>query len=118
LAAPLPLASLAATLGVALAAGVLLRLGASSITPAIRWGPTILLILLAIVLWVPGTGVGGAILLVGAIVGDAALAISSGSKPRFTPRQFAANVTQRFTRRTTAAGSECVDGQIRTGFTA
>lgn len=123
LAAPLPVRFLAATLVVALAAGVLLRLGASSTSLAIRWGPTILLFLLAIALWLPGTSIGGALLIVGAIAGDVAVAILPGlinrpSTIRSSTTRFAANVTQQFTRSMAADGSESIEAHVRTPFAA
>jgi hypothetical protein len=116
LAAPLPAGFLAATLVVALAASVLLRLSASTTNHATRWGPTILLVLLASSLWLPGTGVGGALLLVGAIIGDVAVAISVGSRNDATREpslRLAANISQQFTRRT-SEGVELIEGQVRT----
>lgn len=120
LAAPLPAGFLMAALGITLLGGVLLRLGAPSTSPAVRWSPMLLLCLLAIALWLPGTSLGGTLLLLGAILADIAIAISMTPRVRSiaaAPSLFPDSVSQQFTR-SGMGGTEVIEGHIRTTFGA
>ena len=143
---PLPTPLLVAVLAIALFATIAVRglwLAGGSDHVFVRWLPTLLMLLLALALWLPGTSLAGATVLCAGVVVDscAAVVLQAGMGPvirkRFEVpadrdavsavdggllnRHTASDclpreISQRFTRRRVAEGGEIIDGEVRTAF--